>query len=210
MENLEFLKAQYFFSNEKFKELFKDINYIWEAIPKIAEFIKKRTNDIVIEEGTVIEQGAVIKPPCLIGKNCEIRSCSYLRGNVIIGDNCVVRSEMKNAVMMDNSHAAHLSYIGDSIIGDGVNLGASTILSNLKIDPSPVKIKINEKIFDTGLKKFGAILGDKTSTGCAVETNPGTLIGKNNLIYPHASLRGFYASNKIIKVRHNIETVERK
>lgn len=212
----EFLKPEYYFNNLKeYPEIFEGVNFVWEAIPKIAEYVKKVTQkagkSIVIGEGTRVSEGAVIEGPCVIGKNCQIRPGAYIRENVVIYDNCIVRGEMKNSLMMNKSSGAHWPYIGDSIIGENVNLGARTTLSNLKVKPSNVKIRIRDKIFDTGLQKFGAILGDRVSTGCHCDMNPGTLIGPDVLVYPNATIGpGFYKANHIIKYTPGIQIVERK
>jgi len=206
------LNPKYYFKQPIYSELFERTENVWEVLPRIKEFIKTKGKalGIIVGEGTKIEDGAVIQPPAIIGDNCEIRAGSYLRGNVIIGDRCVIRSEIKNSIIMNNSNATHLSYIGDSIIGSNCNLGAGTILSNLKLGEYNVKVKFNGKMYDTGLKKFGAIIGDNTHIGCNVVTNPGTLIGKNCKVYSNAVLRGVYASNNIIKLRQSIELCEKK
>lgn len=194
-------KPEYYFGNEKYLKLFGSIDYVWDIIPKIKDIIAKATDDMIIGENTVIEEDVYIKKPAIIGNNCKIRSGSYIRENVIIGNNCVIRSEIKNSVIMDGSNAAHLSYIGDSIIGIGCNLGSCTSLTNLRLDKSNIKININGDIFHTILKKFGCIIGDNTYLGSHVITNPGTLIGKNNRVYPCSVLRGFYKSNQLIKTK---------
>lgn len=213
---MENLKPAYYFSQEaleKYKELFVG-EYVWEALSRIKGFVDKAVEGlekkVIIGEGTVVDKGATIIGPAVIGKNCQIRAGSYIREYVIIGDNCVVRSEMKNCVMMDNSHAAHLSYIGDSIIGERVNLGALTVLSNVSLSEKPVVVKVQGQKIDTGLTKFGAILGDDVHTGSGALTNPGTLVGKKTNIYPNLVAQGFYPSNSIIKLRQEVEKVEKK
>jgi NDP-sugar pyrophosphorylase family protein len=212
----EFLKPEYYFGNlEKYKEIFEGVNFVWEAISRIAPYVQKKTEEagkkIIIGEGTIVSEGAVIEGPCIIGKNCQIRPGTYIRENVIIYDNCVVRGEMKNSLMMENSAGAHWPYIGDSIIGEGVNLGARTTLSNLKVKPGSVKLKIKDKLYDTGLSKFGAILGDRVSTGCHCDMNPGTLVGPDVLIYPAATIGpGFFKAKHIIKYKQEIQVVERR
>lgn len=214
----EFLKPEYYFSADqlkKYPEIFEGIKYVWEALPRIAQYVKKITESsgkqIVIGEGTTISPQAEIQGPCVIGKNCDIRAGAYIRQNVVIGDNCVLRGEMKNSLMTDNSAGAHWPYIGDSIIGSGVNLGARTTLSNLKVKPSNISIRIEDKIYDTELKKMGAILGDRVSTGCHCDLNPGTLVGPDVLIYPSATIGpGFYKANCIIKYKPGIQVVEKK
>ena len=169
------------------------------------------TENIFIGKGTVVEPGAFIQGPAIIGKNCQVRSGAYIRGNVILGDNCIVghTSELKNVIMLNKAQAPHFNYCGDSILGRGVNLGCGTVLSNLPItsvkDPVTgkrnfIKLDIDGKVIDTKLSKFGAVLGDGTKTGCNSTLNPGTLLGKNCIVFPNISVRkGFYGDNKIIK-----------
>lgn len=232
MEVPEILMPKYYFSEnaiKKFEDLF-EVKYVWEAIQRIESYLEKklegvtepRIGDSKIEGGAIINgkviignncrilSGCYIQGPAIIGNNTEIRPGTYIRGNVIIGDNCEIRSELKNCIMMDNSHAAHLSYIGDSIVGERSNLGAGTILSNLTLSEKPIIIKIKDTHYNTEMKKFGAILGDDVRTGSNALTNPGTLIGKNSFLYPNAVVRGFYPSNSIIKLRQIIEVVEKK
>ncbi|HON55770.1 MAG TPA: glucose-1-phosphate thymidylyltransferase [bacterium] len=161
--------------------------------------------DIYLGTGSIIEPGAYIKGPAYIGDNTEIRQGAYIRGDALIGDKCVVghTTEIKNSAMLGDSKAGHFAYIGDSILG-AVNLGAGTKLANLKMNDSLVKIKIGEQIFDTGLRKFGAILADGVETGCNSVTSPGTIIGKNSMLYPNTTARGFIPENSIIKNPNNI------
>lgn len=151
-------------------------------------------DNISIGNGTVVEPGALIKGPTIIGRNTEVRQGAYIRGNCLVGDSCVVghTTEMKSAVMLNNAKAGHFAYIGDSVLGNNVNLGAGTKLANLKIIGTEVNIKIKAKIYKTGLKKFGAILGDGVETGCNSVTSPGALIGKSSIIYPNINVKGGY------------------
>jgi NDP-sugar pyrophosphorylase family protein len=240
------LRPEDFFDLEdfEFKALFKKCDYVWEALSKVGRvalehimsvdgdntifgkvmsgaYVDDR-NAVVIGEGTVVETGAFVQGPAIIGKNCQIRHGAYIRGDVIIGNNCIVghSSELKNAIMLDYSQCPHFAYVGDSILGKRVNLGAGTVLSNLPVvsikdqktgkRPS-IKIEIDGKVYDTGLAKFGAIIGDGSQTGCNVVTNPACLIGKNNLIYPGVSLKkGYYPDGKIIKLQQDLVMVERQ
>ncbi|MBN2073191.1 MAG: glucose-1-phosphate thymidylyltransferase [Actinobacteria bacterium] len=168
-------------------------------------------NDIYIGRGNIIEAGALIKGPTIIGDYNEIRQGAYIRGNVIIGNNCVVghTTEMKTAVMLGGSKAGHFAYIGDSILGK-VNLGAGTKLANLKILESKIILTIDGKKYETGLRKFGAILADGVETGCNSVTSPGTLLSRNVLLYPNSTARGFCPPDTIIKLRQAQEKKERK
>ncbi|MFC2061658.1 glucose-1-phosphate thymidylyltransferase [Elusimicrobiota bacterium] len=167
-------------------------------------------DNIEIGPEAVIEPGAYIKEPAIIGAKTEVRQGAYLRGNVITGEKCVVghTTEMKNSVMLGNSKAGHFAYIGDSILG-AVNLGAGTKLANLKIVESEISVKIEEKIYSTGLRKFGAILGDGVETGCNSVTMPGTLLSKSVLLYPNTTARGYYPADTILKLRQNTQTGEK-
>lgn len=228
----------------EFKAVFDECDYVWEALSKVGRFALEYImnfdgdetirgtimsgayvddrNAVVIGEGTVVEPGAFIQGPAIIGKNCQIRHGAYIRGDVVIGNNCVVghASELKNTIMLDTAQCPHFAYVGDSILGRKVNLGAGTKLSNLpvvsvkdaKTGKRPhVVITIEGKAYDTGLSKFGAIVGDGVMTGCNMVTNPGCLIGRNTLVYPNMSLRkGYYPPNKIIKLQQGIEIVDRE
>jgi acetyltransferase-like isoleucine patch superfamily enzyme len=161
-------------------------------------------SNIHIGEGTVVEPGALIKGPSIIGNYTEVRQGAYLRGNCLIGSRCVVghTTEVKHSIMLDDSKAGHFAYIGDSILGNHVNLGAGTKLANLKIVDVEMKIKVEGKIYETGLRKLGAILGDFTETGCNSVTSPGTLLGKASLVYPCVNMPGgFYPERSIIGIK---------
>jgi carbonic anhydrase/acetyltransferase-like protein (isoleucine patch superfamily) len=157
--------------------------------------------DIFVGPGSIVEPGALIKGPTIIGAHCEIRQGAYIRGHCLVGDRCVVghTTEIKHAVMLDGAKAGHFAYIGDSILGNNTNLGAGTKLANLKIVDTPVSVKVDGERYDTGLRKFGAVIGDKTETGCNSVTNPGTLLGRQCLVYPAVSVRsGYYRDRSVI------------
>ena len=164
---------------------------------------------ISIGNGTLIEPGALIKGPTIIGDYTEVRQTAYVRGNVLIGDRCVVghSTEIKNSIMVYRSKAGHFAYIGDSILGE-VNLGAGTKLANLKIFNSTITVKANATLYDTGLRKMGAIIGDQAELGCNTVTSPGTVIGKGVVSYPNTSLRGYYPPHSIVKLRQVQEVIE--
>ena len=161
-------------------------------------------DNISVGSGTVIEPCAFIKGPVIIGNNTEIRHGAYIRGEVLVGDDCVVghTTEIKSSVMLGGSKAGHFAYIGDSILGR-VNMGAGTKLANLKMIDSQVVVNAGGRVFQTGLRKFGAILADGVETGCNSVTAPGALLGKNVLLYPNCTARGYYPPGTIIKVKQN-------
>ena len=161
-------------------------------------------SNIYIGEGTVVEPGALIKGPTIIGNHTEVRQGAYLRGNCLVGNKCVVghATEVKNSIMLDGAKAGHFAYIGDSILGNNANLGAGTKLANLKIVDVEMKLRVEGKVYKTGLRKLGAILGDKTETGCNSVTSPGTLLGKASLVYPCVNVPGgLYPERSIIGIR---------
>lgn len=164
---------------------------------------------IYIGNNVIIEPTALVKGPAIIGDNTEIRHGAYIRGDVLIGNDCVVghTTEIKSSVMLGGSKAGHFAYIGDSILGK-VNLGAGTKLANLKMVDSPVVININRQIYETGLRKFGAVLADGVETGCNSVTTPGTIMAKNVLLYPNGTARGYYPPNSIVKVKQNQDLLE--
>ena len=221
------LKPQDLFdlSTWEHKKLFEGIDYVWEALKNIKPYcanIKGKIegtimegayisgDDIIIGEGSVVEPGAYIKGPCIIGKNTEIRQGAYIRGNVIVGDGCVVghTTEIKHSIMLNGAKAGHFAYIGDSILGNNVNLGAGTKLANLKIVKGEIDLNINGQIYNTGLRKMGAIMGDNVQTGCNTVTAPGTIISKNSLIYSLSSVKGFISEHKILKLRQKQTLME--
>jgi len=168
---------------------------------------------IRIGKGTVVEPGALIKGPTIIGDHTEIRQGAYIRGNCLIGDRCIVghTTEVKSAIMLDGAKAGHFAYIGDSILGNNVNLGAGTKLANLKIIDVEMKIRVEGEIYPTGLRKLGAIMGDNTETGCNSVTSPGTLLGKSTLVYPCVNVpAGFYPARSIIGVGRKKRISKRK
>lgn len=205
-------------SNWPFMELFDFQGYPWQALTQIESFLKKqklgriegKISDgsylinpelISIGEGAVVEAGAYIQGPCLIGKNCAIRHGAYIRGNVITGDGCVIGhcSEVKNSLFLNNAHAAHFAYVGDSILGNNVNLGAGTKCANLRLDGKQIFISFNKERIPTGLRKFGAIIGDSVQLGCNSVTNPGTLIGKNSSSLPCTNFGGVIPPDSCVK-----------
>lgn len=157
---------------------------------------------IELGKGTVVEPGALLKEGCIIGDNTEVRQGAYLRGTCLVGDRCLVghTTEMKNSIMIDGSKAGHFAYIGDSVIGNAVNLGAGTKLANLKIVASTIILKIEKKKYETGLRKFGAIIGDNSETGCNTVTVPGTIIGSGCIVFPNTTVHpGYHPPRSLIR-----------
>jgi acetyltransferase-like isoleucine patch superfamily enzyme len=158
--------------------------------------------NIQLGSGTVVEPGALIKGPTIIGSHTEVRQGAYMRGKCIVGDRCVVghTTEMKASVMLNGAKAGHFAYLGDSILGRNTNLGAGTKLANLKIAHDEVQIRFGDQKIASGLRKFGAIIGDGTEIGCNAVTNPGTLLGKNSQVFPTVSVRaGYYGPGTSIR-----------
>lgn len=198
--------------------IFNNIDQVWKTLSQIGPYLAQiqlgqidgdispqayliDPHLITIGKGTIVEPGAYIKGPCIIGENCQVRHGAYLRGNIITGNNCVLghASEFKNVLILNDAHAAHFAYVGDSILGNHVNLGAGTRLANLKLDRSQVTIKHNNQKIPSGLKKFGAILADHVQTGCNSVLNPGTLMGKAALCYPCINFGGVVQDKQIIR-----------
>jgi NDP-sugar pyrophosphorylase family protein len=201
------------------RSLFGDsrVVYIWDVLKLLHEYLERIVvpeihgqvmegaylldERIYIGPGCVVEPGAVIKGPTYIGANTHVRQGAYMRGYVLVGDNCVVghATEIKNSIMLNQAHAAHFAYVGDSILGNRVNLGAGSRLANLKLDRSHVRVRIADRTYDTGLRKLGAILGDRVEIGCNAVLNPGTLMGRGCMAYALTLLRGYYPAHSIIK-----------
>ena len=188
----------------QFPELFDGCESAWDALKKIAKFVQEGK---VVGKGTVIEDGATIKGPAIIGRDCEIRANAYIRGNVIVGDGCVLgnASEFKNCVLFNGCQVPHFSYVGDSVLGYKAHLGAGVILSNVKSVPGNVEVEGK----DTGLRKFGAIIGDHAEIGCNCVLNPGSIIGRNSILYPNVSWRGVCPPSSIVKLRQEQQVITR-
>jgi bifunctional N-acetylglucosamine-1-phosphate-uridyltransferase/glucosamine-1-phosphate-acetyltransferase GlmU-like protein len=162
-------------------------------------------DQVLIGPGTVVEPGVFLKGPVVIGKKCEIRQGAYIRGDCLVGNGCVVghTTEMKGSILLDGAKAAHFAYVGDSILGKGVNLGAGTKLANLKMIPGPITLIVDRNRYKTGRRKLGAILGDQTETGCNSVTSPGTLMGPHSIVYPGISVPGgYYPSRTSVAPSH--------
>lgn len=176
----------------------------WEIRSVLPPGVHVLDGPISIGTGCRIDPGAFLRGPLIVGDDCEIRTGAYLRGRVVIGRRCVVgaHSELKTAVLFDGAHAPHQNYVGDSILGRNVNLGAGTILSNVKNIGREVSFRFHEELVNTGLRKFGAVLGDGCHTGCNTVLNPGVLMGPGCVTYPCVCLRsGYYPPRTLVKLR---------
>ena len=200
------------------KDLFKETNYTWEVLPYIKDYIITLGNNLDKDNYTEIEDHiwvgsnveidklSTIIAPCIIDENTIIRPGAYIRGNAIIGKNCVIgnSTEIKNSIIFDNCQLPHYNYVGDSILGYHVHLGAGVILSNLKNDGTNIDIKYKGKKVSTGMRKMGSVVGDSTEVGCNSVLYPGTIIGKNTNIYPLTRVRGIINSNSIVKDENTV------
>jgi len=207
--------------------LFENCTHAWEALSRIKDYLARTLRpalhnrcqgrayierDVFIGEGTVVEDGAMIKGPAIIGRNCQIRHNAYIRDAVVIGDHCVLGNacEFKNCVLFNNCQVPHFNYVGDSILGHKAHLGAGVILSNVKALPGNVRVEAEGKEFDTGLRKFGALLGDGADVGCNSVLNPGSIIGRRSIVYPTVNWRGYLPPDRIAKNRGAMEVVVRR
>jgi len=206
--------------------LFKDCEFAWEALKQIEPYLRTHCQpglhnrcdgvayvgeNVQIGAGTVVEDGAMIKGPAIIGCNCQIRHNAYIRENVIIGDNCVVgnSSELKNSLLFNHAVAPHFNYVGDTILGWKAHLGAGVKISNFKLVAGNIVVEAGGRQYDTGLRKFGALVGDGAEVGCNSVLNPGSIIGRGCLIYPNTNWRGVLPADSIVKNRGPLEIVPR-
>jgi NDP-sugar pyrophosphorylase family protein len=206
--------------------IFDGCNFAWEVLKKIEPYLARITRQnppprfpgatigdrVIIGPGTVVEPGAMIKGPAIIGKNCQIRHNAYIRENVIIGDDCVVgnASELKNALLFNGAQVPHYNYIGDSILGYKAHLGAGVKISNVKLMPGNVEVQVDGVPLDTGLRKFGALLGDHVEAGCNAVLNPGSILGRGAIVYPNVFWRGILPANMIAKNKAEVEVVVKR
>ena len=214
------LDHKQFFSLENYSHasLFEGCQYPWEALDRLKDYLSSlelgkievaipatvhlvNAHLISIGPGTVVEPGAYIQGPCSIGKNCIIRHGAYIRGNVLIGDSCVIGhdTEVKHSIFFNGAAAAHFNYVGDSILGNGSNLGAGVKCANLRLDHQPICVATAGEKIDTGLLKLGAIIGDGAKVGCNCVLNPGTFLGKNSFCFPCLNIYGFIPEGGKVK-----------
>lgn len=206
------------------KRIFEGVKYPWEVLPRINDFIielgntlsekeyEKRGENIWIAKSARVAPTAYIAGPAIIGKDAEIRHCAFIRGKAIIGESAVVgnSTELKNVILFNKVQVPHYNYVGDSILGYKSHMGAGAITSNVKSDKKLVIVKGEKENIETGLKKFGAILGDEVEVGCGSVLNPGTVVGTHSNIYPLSSVRGIIPPNSIYKNRNEIVKKENR
>lgn len=202
--------------------LFEGCEFPWEVLPKIKEFIKELGATLSPDEYDSPEEGvyiaksakvapsAFIAPPCIIGPDAEIRHCAFIRGSAIIGAGAVIgnSTELKNCIIFDGAQVPHYNYVGDSVLGYKAHMGAGAVTSNVKADKTNVTVKVGGERLETGLRKFGAILGDFAEIGCGVVLNPGSVIGRCTNVYPQCVIRGYVPENRIVKSPDNIVAKE--
>jgi NDP-sugar pyrophosphorylase family protein len=196
--------------------IFHDVMQAWEVLPKLEKYLEEQLvpanfgrmigepvigEEVYIGHDTVVEPGAYIKGPAWIGPNCQIRHGAYIRENVIIGAGSVIGNscEVKNSILFNNCQVPHFNYVGDSILGAQVHLAAGVIVSNLKLNGDLITLRLEHGIVATGLRKFGALIGDGVEIGCNAVINPGSILGRHSLIYPGVAWRGILPKNSIAK-----------
>jgi NDP-sugar pyrophosphorylase family protein len=223
-----FLAADYLDLNQtEHRTLFDNSVQIWDALKQIGSYLQFRLKPAIygrvlgrayvgpavyVGNDTVIENGATIKGPAWIGNNCQLRSGCYVRENVIVGDNVVLGNscEFKNCIVFNDAAIPHFNYVGDSILGHQAHLGAGVILSNVKLDRSEISVRFGSQLIPTGLRKFGAVIGDRTEIGCNAVLNPGSILGRDSLVYPLTHFSGVLPSNTILKHRQEVQQVPRQ
>lgn len=216
------IKDLYDLEHSRAADYLKGFEYPWEALQGIGDLIKQigetlpadeydhPKEDVWIAKDAVVFATAYINGPCIIDHETEVRQCAFIRGNALVGKNCVVgnSTELKNVILFDNVQVPHYNYVGDSILGYKSHMGAGSITSNVKSDKLPVVIKNQGQLIETGRKKVGAMLGDFVEVGCNSVLNPGTVIGRNSNVYPVSCVRGVIPEKHIYKGPNNI--VEKK
>lgn len=200
------------------KDIFDGVTYPWEVLPKIGEFIvklgntlppekyEKKGGNVWIAKSAKVFESACIIGPAIIDEEAEVRHCAFIRGNAIVGKGAVVgnSTELKNVILFNKVQTPHYNYVGDSILGCKAHMGAGSITSNVKSDKTLVVVRAGEESCETGLKKFGAMLGDNVEIGCNSVLNPGTVIGKQANVYPASMVRGFIPAGSIYKKQGEI------
>lgn len=217
MEALQ-IKNNYDLSETIAAELFEGKTYPWEVLPEIKDFIvklgatlseekfEKRGEDIWVAKSAKVAPTACLNGPLIVDEEAEIRHCAFVRGSAIVGKGAVVgnSTELKNVVLFNKVQVPHYNYVGDSVLGFKSHMGAGSITSNVKSDKTLVVVKNGAKELPTGLKKMGAMLGDRVEVGCNSVLNPGTVIGHDSNIYPTSCVRGFIPAESILKKTEEI------
>ena len=217
--NMESIKIENMLTLEETiaRDLFDGATYPWEVLPKIGDFImelgkilpedkfEKIGDNVWIAKSATVFPSAYIQGPCIIDEEAEVRHCAFIRGNAIVGKGAVVgnSTELKNVVLFNKVQVPHYNYVGDSILGFRSHMGAGSITSNFKSDKSQVWVHGEEEL-ETGLRKFGAMLGDDVEVGCNSVLNPGTVVCKNSNIYPVSCVRGVVPADSIYKNKTEI------
>ena len=204
--------ALYDLSKTMAGEYLKNFEYPWQALSGIKNMVlslgatlgdeyTEVQSQVWIHKTAKIAPTAFLGAPCIIGAGTEVRHCAFIRGSALVGENCVVGNsvELKNVILFDGVQVPHFNYVGDSILGYKAHMGAGAVTSNVKSDKTLVVVKQGEERMETGLKKFGAMLGDFVEVGCNSVLNPGTIIGKHSSIYPTSCVRGVVPENAIWK-----------
>lgn len=212
------IKELYTLSETIAVDIFEGFKYPWEVLPAISEFIiklgnslpedkyEKKGDNVWIAKSAKIYPSAYINGPVIIDEDAEIRHCAFIRGNAIVGKGAVVgnSTELKNVILFNKVQVPHYNYVGDSVLGYRAHMGAGSITSNVKSDKTLIVAKSDKGFIETGLKKFGAMLGDLVEVGCNSVLNPGTIIGKNASVYPTSSVRGYIPPDSIYKDKGEI------
>ncbi len=207
------LKDMYDLDHTMAKDYLQQYEYPWLALAGIKDFIISLGQNLPEEEYDEVSpqvwvhktakvfDSAYLGAPCIIGARTEVRHCAFIRGSALVGEDCVVGNscELKNVILFDHVQTPHYNYVGDSILGYYSHMGAGSITSNVKSDKKLVVVHNGEEQIETGLKKFGAMLGDHVEVGCNSVLNPGTVIGRNCNVYPTSCVRGVIAENSIYK-----------
>ena len=200
------------------KDIFNGATYPWEVLSKIGKFIielgntlpedkyEKKSDNVWIAKSAKVYPSACINGPAIIDEEAEIRHCAFIRGNAVVGKGAVVgnSTELKNVILFNKVQVPHYNYVGDSILGFKAHMGAGSITSNVKSDKTLVVVRAGEESLETGLKKFGAMLGDHVEVGCNSVLNPGTVIGRQANVYPTSMVRGFIPAGSIYKKQGEI------
>ena len=218
------VKENYSLDQTIAKDIFNGVTYPWEVLLKISNFIlelgatlsedeyEKRGENVWVAKSAKVAPTAFINGPAIIGKDAEVRHCAFIRGNAIVGEGAVVgnSTELKNVILFNKVQVPHYNYVGDSVLGYKSHMGAGSITSNVKSDKKLVVVKAGEEKIETGMKKFGAMLGDEVEVGCGSVLNPGTVVGNHSNIYPLSSVRGFVPANSIYKKQGEVVTKEER